>query len=257
MSPYALTDVILLSALLAIAVLRFLVILFHPDCITVRPPLLIYLLTLAAILLPIFLLRDETVSNPMVEIFYGVVTVPMTALLLYTTGRESFRVKDFFTIIYTPPFFGKALTFSDDSVRAFAVGPKNEILLVLKKPLSENGETVIGSERGVGFVLYGKLYATLIGCSIDEITYDEAKAIQASERKAAGNAAGRLRRRETASYLRAIGLTLVYLLLAVALFLGASDLSTEAFPLPSIVCTAVALLLFLVSFFLAERQEKR
>ena len=66
----------------------------------------------------------------------------------------------------------------------------------------------------------------------------------------------RHRRHEAAGYLRAIGLVAVYLSLASAVSLSINDLSSAAFPIASIVSTAVGLLLFLTSFFFAERHEK-
>ena len=258
MSPYALIDVILLAALLLAAETRYIIIRLHPDRVTVRPSPFIRILTLATLLLPTVLLFGGVSASPAIELFYGLVTVPMTALLLYSTGREGFAIKDFSDIVYTPPYFGRSVSISLFDLRGYADGPKGELILVLEKPLRDSGEAVIGTEDGVGCAALGKIYSVLMGYAVKEIPYAEARAMKEAERRAllSSESGRRHRRREAAGYLRAIGLVAVYLSVATAVSLSISDLSSAAFPIASIVSTAVGLLLFLTSFFLAERHEK-
>lgn len=258
MSPYAIIDVVLLAILLLSAEIRYIIIRFHPDRVTVRPSPFIRILTLSTLLLPIALLLGTDFSSPAIELFYGLVTVPMTALLLYVTGREGFAIKDFSDIVYTPPFFGKRVTISLMDLRGYADGPNGELLLVLGEPLPESGETVIGTEDGVGFAAIEKIYSVLMGYAVDEIPYAEARELKAKARLAllSSENGKRHRRRETAIHLRAIGLVAVHLSLASAVSLWVNDLSKEAFPIGSIIFSVIGLLLFLTSFFFAERHEK-
>ena len=258
MSPYAIIDVVLLAILLLSAEIRYIIIRFHPDRVTVRPSPFIRILTLSTLLLPIALLLGTDFSSPAIELFYGLVTVPMTALLLYVTGREGFAIKDFSDIVYTPPFFGKRVTISLMDLRGYADGPKGELIIVLAKPLRDSGEAVIGTEDGVGCAEIAKIYSVLMGYAVKEIPYEEARAMKEAEHRAllSSESGRRHRRREAAIHLRAIGLVAVYLSLASAISLWVNDLSKEVFPIAAIVSTAVGLLLFLTSFFFAERHEK-